>query len=243
MKKFLTLLLALMMMTLPALAETKIEAQVLGSQVMEGSDASIVRVDFSGDKEIPSLYVLTQSPWLLKDDPTAIELQDVNFDGYEDLVLVTMAGASNTVYTFYLWDEKAGAFETESKFEVWNYQLFPAQGLVESYGTSGYAGLLHQIDIYGWEGSEMKLLRSVTWDTLTESDVDTDGEHMKWVERHDEGVIVETYRDYENDTEVVESFPMADYEDDTFLSQRFLFEDEFLGLDALTENNDDGTNG
>ena len=243
MKKFCALLLVLMLMTLPALAETKIEAQVLGTQVINESDLSILRIDFSGDKEIPSLYALTESPWLLEQDPSAIELQDVNFDGHDDLVLVTMAGASNTVYAFYLWDEEAGAFKTESGYEVWNYQLFPAQGLVESYGTSGYAGLLHQIDIFGWDGAEMKRLRSVTWDTLTESDVNMDGEYMQWTERHDEGVIVETYRDYENDTEVVESFPIGDYEDETFLAQRFLYEDEFLGLDALTENNDDGTNG
>lgn len=243
MKKFLTVLLVLMLTTLPALAEIKIETQVLGSQTIEKSDVSILRVDFSGDKEIPSLYALTESPWLLKDDPNAIEMQDVNFDGHDDLVLVTMAGASNTVYTFYLWNEEKGAFDTESQWEVWNYQLFPAQKLVESYGTSGYAGLLHQIDIYAWEGSEMKLLRSVTWDTLSETDVDTEGEYMKWVERHDEGVIVETYRDYEKDTEVVESFPMKDYEDEAFLSQRFLYEDEFLQLDVLTEQNDDGTNG
>ena len=108
MKKFLTVLLFLMLTTLPALAEIKIETQVLGSQTIEKSDVSILRVDFSGDKEIPSLYVLTESPWLLKDDPNAIELQDVNFDGHDDLVLVTMAGASNTVYTFYLWDEEKG---------------------------------------------------------------------------------------------------------------------------------------
>ena len=243
MKKFLTVLLVLMMLTLPALAETKIEAQVVGFQVIGGNDASILRVDFSGDKEIPSLYVLTESPWLLEQDPTAIELQDVNFDGHEDLVLVTMAGASNTVYAFYLWNEEKGAFDTESQPEMWNYQLYPAQGLVESYGTSGYAGLLHQIDIFGWEEGQMKRLRSVTWDTLTETDVNMDGEYMQWTERHDEGVIVETYRDYENDTEVVESFSIKDYEDEAFLAQRFLYEDEFLQLDALTENNDDGTNG
>ncbi len=243
MKKFLTVLLVLMLLTLPALAETKIEAQVVGVQVIDESDVSILRVDFSGDKEIPSLYALTESPWLLEQDPNAIALQDVNFDGHDDLVLITMAGASNTVYTFYLWNEEKGAFDTESQREVWNYQLFPAQKLVESYGTSGYAGLLHQIDIYAWEDNQMKRLRSVTWDTLTETDVNSDGEYMQWTERHDEGVIVETYRDYENDTEVVESFPVKDYEDEAFLAQRFLYEDEFLQLDALTEHNDDGTNG
>lgn len=244
MKKFLTLLLVLTMLAAPAMAEITMKTETLGAQTMSGVDAAILRVDFAGgEKEIPSLYVLTQSPWLTDGDGL-LELADVNFDGHDDLVVTTAVGAANAVYTFFLWDEEAGAFQTEAQPEVWNYQLYPAQGLVLSHGTSGWAGLLHESRVYGWKEGKLTLLRSSVWDTLKETDSQMDGEYVKWTERGDGSVLVETYTDFENGAEVVESFPSADYQnDDAFASQRFLYEDEFLQLDALTEDNNDGSNG
>ena len=243
MKKFLPLLLVMMLLAVPAMAEITMTTEEVGRQSMSGVDAVILRVDFAGEKEIPSLYVLAQDTWLTEDDGL-VELVDVNFDGHDDLVVTTAVGASNAVYAFYLWDEAAGAFETEAQPEVWNYQLYPAQGLVLSHGTSGWAGLLHESRVYGWKEGKLTQLRSSVWDTLVESDSQQDGDFFKMVERYDESVMVETYMDYENGAETVESFPSADYQnDDTFASQRFLYEDEFLQLDALTEDSNDGSNG
>lgn len=245
MKKFLSVLLILTLFAAPALAEKELTAQVLGTQTVDHADLTILRVDIREDgADLPSVYALIESPWLLDSEYPVLDLQDVNFDGHEDLVVITAAGASNTMYTFFLWDEAAGAFSKDAVGSVWNYQLYPAQGLVQSYGVSGFAGLLHEIKVYGWEDGQLRLLRSSVWDTLTETQIQTVGDHTQWTEHHDDSVLVETYTDYVNGAEQVETFPIDDYmNNDIFMSQRFLYEDEFLQLDALTDGGEDGTNG
>ena len=246
MKKFEMTLVLLLAIALPALAETQANAVPVGRQRSEnGEEMTIVRVDFTGaDREIPSVYAVTYSAWLLNDHGIC-EMQDVNFDGREDLVIVTAAGASNATYTFYLWNEETGGFEWFGGEDLWNYQLYPAQGLVQSHATSGWAGLLHSDTVYAWDESGRNLVpvRSSEWDTLTEITSEQNGEYMRYNEMHDDSMLVETYVDYENDIDEAYVNPVVQYDDPDFMAQRFLFEGNFLKLEVTPEENGDGSNG
>ena len=246
MKKLILLIAAMLMIALPALAEVQPEAVLLGQQLSEnGDDLCIVRVDFSGaETAIPSVYTVIRSPWLLEDQGVC-EMQDVNYDGHDDLVIVTMAGASNAAYTFYLWNEETGAFEWFGGEDVWNYQLYPAQRFLLSHSTNGWAGLLHKDTVYAWDaaGKVLSPVRSSEWDTLTEVTTETNGDYMRMQEIYDDSVLVETYIDYVNGTDESVSFPTAQYDDPTFMAQRFLEESNFLQLEVGPEDNSDGSNG
>ena len=249
MKKYIALLLCLLLVcaALPALAEMNVSMEILGEQMHGDALLHVLRFDFAdGDRQIPSLYALVENTPDVGEAPYC-ELEDVNGDGHADLVIPTMIGASNTTYTFYLWDEEAGAFRWFGGEELWNYQLYPAQGLVFSAGASGWAGLLHEYRVYGWtaDGKELKLLRSSTWDTLNEFTMEDSADGaIRYTERHDDSILVETYINYETGEEETFTHASKDYmEDEAFAAQRFLYEDDFLGLEVTAEPLNDGTNG
>ena len=117
----------------------------------------------------------------------------------------------------------------------------PSQKLIYSRGTSGWAGLLHESVVYAWdaEGRTLNRLRSSVWDTLSETvyDENVPTGSMVYSQRYDDTVIVETYTDYENGSTVVFSNATKDYDDPQFAAGRFLYEDEFLGLEAAPADN------
>ena len=249
MKRFLMILMALTLFCAPALAERQADVQVVGRQTIGdgdyAQDVAIVRIDMTdGDQAIPSVYALTQSAWLMEEDDLC-SFSDVNFDGYEDLVFVTVAGASNGCYTFYLWNPETGAYEHFGGEDLWNYQLYPAQRIVVSHGTSGWAGLLHETKVYGWDesGRELRLLRSSLWDTFSETDLDTAGEYMTYTERHDESRLVETYTDFETGDQQTVVNDTKRYDDPVFSAERFQAEMDFLDLQVTQDDQNDGSNG
>ena len=69
-----------------------------------------------------------------------------------DLCVVMPSGDN----AFYL-DEDAGAYLWYGGDDLWNYQLYPAQRIVLSTGTSGWAGLLHENKVYAWDESGRQL--------------------------------------------------------------------------------------
>ena len=246
MKKFVMLLAVLLVIALPSLAEIRPEAAQVGRQLSEnGEEMAVVRVDFSGaDSDIPSVYAVIYSPWLLREHGVC-EMQDVNFDGKDDLVIVTAAGASNAAFTFYLWNEETGSFEWFGGEDLWNYQLYPAQRLVQSHGTSGWAGLLHNDTVFAWDetGRQLHPVRSSEWDTLTEITSEQNGEYIRYNELHDDSTLVETYVDYENGVDESYVYPTDMYNDPNFMAERFLYESNFLKLEVTPEDNGDGSNG
>ncbi len=106
-------------------------------------------------------------------------LEDMNFDGYDDLVLCTARGAYNEFCVFCLWDPEAGCFapvtvhcpwRVESErfeadavpLEVCNYSLRRTDhpyGVVYSYEKDGYA--YRTVREYVWESENFLRLQSV----------------------------------------------------------------------------------
>lgn len=92
-------------------------------------------------------------------------LEDLNFDGYSDLVLLVAEGASNVYQTVAIWNNDKQAFippETDCRWrrerrcwsdpvqlELCNYILYPEQKVIISWESDGPASL--RLTAYFWE--------------------------------------------------------------------------------------------
>jgi len=101
-----------------------------------------------------------------------IKLEDVNFDGHEDIVVFVTMGATNFYVEFFVYDAAADmyvmAVHPDTEDGISNYGLNPELGIVESQASNGSAGLLNVYKLYRWEGNKLRLIRSATSDEWSE---------------------------------------------------------------------------
>ena len=109
-------------------------------------------------------YESIEAPGISAIVPLA-RMEDLNFDGYSDLVLRVAEGASNVYQTVAIWNNDQQAFippettcrwqcETHSwgepvQLEFCNYILYPEQKVILSWDNDGYASL--RMTSYFWE--------------------------------------------------------------------------------------------
>lgn len=152
-----------------------------------------------------------------------MEYEDVNFDGQDDLVVITSLGVNNAFYEFFVLED--GRYvPAEHLYPLANYTL-DDRGYVLSWSSDGMAGALFEAYLYRWEGRELIPVR-----TLVSREVeDTD-----WLE---DRYVVTTYLD---------RFHVAltgtQYEDGVLLQESTLWETEFApdeeGTDIFEEIHD-----
>lgn len=98
--------------------------------------------------------------------------EDVNFDGFQDIVVHSVMGASSFFSEFFVYSPTYADYvrvvNDSGEDRLCNYQLYPEYGLVGTQANNGYAGLLHVRNLYRWEGNELRLIRSVVSDEWTE---------------------------------------------------------------------------
>ena len=97
-----------------------------------------------------------------EDEYAIVREEDVNFDGHNDLVMLTTQGASNGFFEFYVWDDGQYVLAGRNALNdlgIGNYALDPENGYVISHYSNGWAGLLHEKHIFRWEGNDLKLVR------------------------------------------------------------------------------------
>lgn len=186
MKRLMILLLALLALVTSACAEEN-SAFVTTGQVRDDLPLLTVTVADTGEQHEEMLrqnvlqvsveaqdgsfaqqfiYQSSELPQLDRAVPMA-RLEDLNFDGFNDLVLLTAQGARNVFTALSLWDEEAGQFrpveqnhvwETErkalslesSQLELCNYELLPEEKLLYSAVADGYRFLTSTA--YRWDG-------------------------------------------------------------------------------------------
>lgn len=196
MKRLLTLLFALMLCIPAALAEEDAAPMTGQTTILAQQDAFLYIHQYIAPNGKP-LYFTAEMP-----DPP-ITLEDVNFDGYQDVVVLTIDGASNAYFEFYVYDPATDAYQW-----VWhpgmegglaNYRLYPAQGVVTAHANNGAAGALHEDYLYTWEGNELKLIRSVIAEDLTVTEYDA----QKIVTTIYDGVLHITVRDHQAEGETI----------------------------------------
>lgn len=99
-----------------------------------------------------------------------VSFEDVNFDGWDDIVVMTTLGASNAYYDFFVYDAVADEYRLVSipgeENGLCNYAFYPEYGIVATYANNGSAGACHEYCLYRWNGMELELIRSAISDNL-----------------------------------------------------------------------------
>ena len=156
MKRLFAMLLVMLLMMSAGLAETTI----LGYM----PDDEYIHQYLAPNGQLLWFTAMEQEPH--------ISFEDVNFDGYEDIVIVVTRGASNFFAEFFVYDPNADAYTLATHHDtdagICNYRLYPEYGIVESHASNGNAGLLHVWNLYHWEGNNLKLIRSAVSDEWSE---------------------------------------------------------------------------
>ncbi|HIU07307.1 MAG TPA: hypothetical protein IAD48_02040 [Candidatus Limiplasma pullistercoris] len=158
-KRLCSLLLVLLL--LPAAAP----AEVVGREGMYG-DEYIHRIEAPNGQ---ALYYLS------KEEEAFVTYRDVNFDGMEDIVVISVQGASNTWFLFFVWDGEnyvRAGWDAGDDTGLPNYELLAGDGLVLASCNDGWAGGLHHRWLYRWEGTDLRLVRSAVSEEYREMAVD-----------------------------------------------------------------------
>lgn len=156
MKRFLTVLAAMMLLASSACAEI----------VGRAGDDYIHRWDAPNGQ---GLYFVSRET-----EPYVV-MKDVNFDGVEDVVVTTFIGASNFGAEFFVWDGgqyvPVGHSWADS---LMNYTLYPEAGLVETYVQEGLAGALHTTTLWRWNGTDLEPVRIASGSEVSAMTIDGD---------------------------------------------------------------------
>ena len=87
--------------------------------------------------------------------------EEVNFDGQDDLVVVTNTGAVNFAALFFLWNGEnyVPVQMGQGDGSLYNYSLMPEQGLVISDRNDGNGGLNGETILFRWAGEALVPVR------------------------------------------------------------------------------------
>ena len=92
-----------------------------------------------------------------------IHMEDVNFDGVEDIVVLTTLGAANFGCEFFVWRDGSYVPVTHASADsLVNYELYPELGLIETNVSEGVAGTFHTKKLWRWNGSDLQLVRTAS---------------------------------------------------------------------------------
>ena len=91
-----------------------------------------------------------------------IRTEDVNFDGQDDLVVLTVLGASNAYFEFFVWSGESYVMARHpgQDYGLCNYTL-DERGYVVSHVSNGLAGALFEETIFAWEGTGLRPIRTM----------------------------------------------------------------------------------
>ena len=157
-----------------------------------------------------------------------ITFDDVNFDGRDDIVIMTVSGASNAWYKFFVYDMARDTYvyahHGGDAAGLANYETYPQYGIVGSRATNGYAGALHVWNLYRWEGTDLQLIRRAVSDEWSESTFD-DQTYTQIIRG---GLLHITVRDYTNGYDNTVIFEEVITLEDTEYRDIFLEEEEAL---------------
>ena len=127
---------------------------------------------FRGSAKQP-LQRLTGCEWSAMEPPPTgsnwFRAEDINFDGYRDIYLMTMWGATgNELGCVWLYNPVSGRFDYSKEFsELPGYQLELASRTILTFANGGMAGMVHSASKYKVEHNRPVLIWSEVqdWDS------------------------------------------------------------------------------
>lgn len=137
-------------------------------KLTDAADGAIYRCTAPNGQELYFVADASQEP--------VVQMEDVNFDGTDDVVALTRLGASNAYYDLYVWDGEQYVYATPYG-GLANYTLDADKGYVVSHANNGLAGMECEVCIYRWEGAELTAVRTLRSETKSEWQDSTDGSY------------------------------------------------------------------
>lgn len=94
------------------------------------------------------------------------ETVDINFDGYSDIFLETMHGATgNETGCVWLYNTTTGHFEYSKEFSsLWSFSLDPGRKIIFTFTTGGMLGAVHHAEKFKVENNRPVLIWSEVQD-------------------------------------------------------------------------------
>lgn len=154
-------------------------------------------------------------------DPS-LSYADVNFDGINDVVILTQRGASNFVYQFFISD---GEQYVLCPLTFTNYDLDAEHKIVRSCVNGGLAGGIHRETLYRFDGTEAVLLRWAVGEEKEDWTFDADG----YTIRHYNDVLTLQVWEHDPDMDGILIFEQdVSTEDENALREAFQAENDAL---------------
>lgn len=220
-RKMLSLLAALCLLAgFSCAAAAEGEASGSVEKLTVAADQAIYRYTASNGQELYFVADAMEEP--------VIQMEDVNFDGTDDVVITTRMGASNAYEDFYVWDGQQYVYATPDGLSgsgLANYSLDAEKGYVLSHANNGLAGLECEVGIYRWEGLELKPVRVLRAETSSRWQDSPDGSYSFAIV-YDNRILRATVTDY----------PDGVYEGRVIWEKEFELEaDDFDGAEVWEE--------
>jgi hypothetical protein len=112
-----------------------------------------------GGHTIQKLDVSSMTP-LAQDESFFFGGQDINFDGWLDLVLMTKQGSANAKAEYWLYDPSADRFRDLGEFPMFRVDAFHHR--LTTYVSNGPAGLDFEKRDYAFEGNHLVVMSEET---------------------------------------------------------------------------------
>jgi hypothetical protein len=124
----------------------------------------------------------------------AMQIQDVTYDGYGDLVLLSYSGAYNFTYVYFAYNPVTHMFEQEPLLEVTNPSVDEQEQTIMEYAKMRGVGDTYISNLFKFMSGKYVLI-----ETIEQQMVDAYHEEKGYVNIHSElknGAMVETERTY-----------------------------------------------
>lgn len=190
-RKMLSLLAALCLLagfSCAAAAEGKASGSV--EKLTVAADQAIYRYTASNGQELYFVADAMEEP--------VVQMEDVNFDGTDDVVITTRMGASNAYDDFYVWDGQQYVYATPDGLSgsgLANYGLDADRGYVWTQANNGMAGLECEYGVYRWQGTELAPVRVLRAETSSRWQDSPDGSYSFAIV-YDNRILRATVTDY-----------------------------------------------
>ena len=144
---------------------------VSGIQCIRGAESSAAQV----------LDVKNMDPLGLKED-FFFGGQDINFDGYLDVVLATRRGMPNTYADYWLFVPGQGMFRYLGNYPV--FTVNPKDHRLSTYERGGHGGMIYEAKDYCFVRGKLALMRSEKQETTEKA-----GVYRKTIRRRIKGAL------------------------------------------------------
>ena len=140
-----------------------------------------------GGRTVQKLDVPSMTP-LAQDESFFFGAQEINFDGWLDLLLMTERGSANAKAEYWVYDPAADRFRDLGEFPM--FRLDAVHKRLSTYVSNGPAGLDFEKRDYAFEGNELIVMSEET----QKPSPSRPGWYVHTIRRHKDGKLVVVLR-------------------------------------------------